>query len=456
MVVRRSVARARARRLLVVVLGCALWSAGLAAPASAQPPVGLRIQDVAGNDIAPFVGEEFFAQSTPRETPGGRDSWVCHVDFGDGATGGYWRAHSYDQYAPCAATHAYAGPGTYTLVMTITDAEGGSVSEQRQLVVEERPVVARDAGVEGRAVTLAGPAGAPAVHWSLRNDAHDNCRITDPTAHDATVACFDEGTYLVAYDTGDAETSGAYAVTWANGAPRPKGRAMRLTLDSTGALALVPTTRVGTGDALGTRVWFRDPSDSGTSGPPYGDRLACRFDHGNGHHSRDTERGDGTCLSYTSYLVAGRQVTTVRTTDGDGGEASVRIPVTVVRRDVHLTARDARGGVRGGIRASLTPRGLLGHAAFHWRDGRSLVARRLTTIEVTPWGSVSLRGRAVLDGKPGYRFDVDIWAKRVEVPGLEMTVRVWRAGQGRVSDPVLRRDIGPRQFAVRLHAPPVR
>ena len=447
---------ARLRRLLVVVLACTPLTIGLVAPASAQPPVGLGIEDVAGNEVTPFVGEEFYAQSTPRETPGGRDNWVCHVDFGDGATGGYWRAHSYDQYAPCAAVHAYASPGTYTLVMTITDAEGGSVSEQRQMVIEDRSVVERDAGIEGAPITLPGPAGATTVHWSLRDDAHENCRISKPGAHDGVVTCFDEGTYLVAYDTGDTETSGAYSVTWANGAPRPTGKPMRLTLDRSGALALVPTDRVGTGDALGTRVSFHDPSESGGAGPPYGDKLACRFDHGNGYHTRDSERGNGTCLSYTSYLRAGRQVTRVRTTDGDGGEATVNVPVTVVRRDVHLSTRDARGGVRGGVRASLTPKGLLGRVAFSWRDGRSVVSTHLTTIEVTAWGTVELRGRATLDGKQGYRFDVNVWARTLEVPDLEVLVRVWPAGRGRVADPVLYRSIGPRQFAVRLHAPPVR
>ena len=449
------VATSRLRRLLVVALACAPLAVGPAAPASAQPPVGLAIEDLAGHATAPFVGEEFFAQSDPRETPGGRESWTCHVDFGDGTTGGYWRAQPYDQLAPCAAAHTYAAAGTYTLVMTITDNLGASVSEQRELVVGPRPVVSRDAGVEGRAVTLTGPSGAPQVHWSVRDDPREKCRIRALEGHDASVTCYDEGTYLVAYDTGAADTSGAYAVRWVNGPPRPTGRAVRPGLDSSGGLVLVPTTRVGTGEAVATRVRFHDPSEGGGDAPQH-DRLTCRFDHGNGHLTRDGERGDGTCLSSTSYLRAGRQVTRVLAKDGDGGASTVAVPVTVVRRDVRLSARSAPGGVAGGIRTSLTPRGLEGWLAFHWPDGRSVVATRLTTIEVTRWGTVDLRGRARLDGRTGFRFDVTIWARRLTVPGVEMEVRVWRAGESPATGTVLSREVGPRQFAVRLHAPPVR
>ena len=108
-----------------------------------------------------------------------------------------------------------------------------------------------------------------------------------------------------------------------------------------------------------------------------------------------------------------------------------RASVVVVRRDVHLAVRDVkRGGTRGVIRASLTPRGLRGRVALGFPNGQRLVARRrLTSIQVTSYGSVSLLGRAKVDGRRGYRFVV---FPESELPAGHRVLGVaWRVGKPR-------------------------
>ena len=87
-----------------MVLATVLGVVGLGLPATAVPSsLGMDVTAPA------FVGELFLAQSDAMPTPGGRDNWTCHVDFGDGTTGGFWRAHSYDSLAPCAEFHDLCG-----------------------------------------------------------------------------------------------------------------------------------------------------------------------------------------------------------------------------------------------------------------------------------------------------------------------------------------------------------
>lgn len=435
----------------MVALTGALLAVGLGVPASAVPPsLGLGVESAGADTDSPFLGEEVLVQSTPMSTPGGRASWTCQVDFGDGATGGYWRAQPSSTTAPCAAFHTYEVAGSYLVVMTVTDAEGGHVSEQRQVTVTARPVASRAAGLEGAAATLAGPGGPDPVRWSLADPgAADVCDLGPSPAPSTTVTCHDEGTYRVHYDTGDAATSGGYDVTWVNGAPDPKMRAKRTMLNKKGDPYFLPVRRVGTGDQVRFDVTARDPSTSGTKG----DELTCAYRHGNGLREEQVAYVvDGTCNGQTSYLAPGRRTSRVRVTDGDGGSGKARATVVVVRRDVHLRVRDVRrGGTRGVITASLTPRGLSGRLALRFPNGQSLVATRLTSIQVTSFGSVSLLGHAKVNGKPGYRFVA--FPDTGYPQGIAFSVRAWRVG--RPEKDVVQQTVYRNDFRVRLHAPPV-
>jgi PKD repeat protein len=434
----------RARAVVAALIGALIGAAPL--PASAVPAsLGLEVTQPA------FVGEEFLAQSDAIETTGGRDNWTCHVDFGDGTTGGYWRAHSYDAFAPCAAFHDYTVAGTYTVAMTVTDAVGGTVSEQQQVTVTSRLVMAVQAGVEGTRAALSGPEGEAHVQWSLGGEGTDAaCDIASPTSPDTMVTCYRDGTYRVLYDTGSAATSGAYDLTWTNGAPRPTVRVQRTMVGADGNTRYVPVTRVGTGDQVRFDVRAHDPSTHGTQGDP----LKCVFDHGNGLRESQTAYGPrGSCNGQTSYLAPGRHTSEVRVVDDDRAVGKARASIVVVRRDVHLAVRDIkRGGTRGVVRASLTPRGLQGRMALTFPNGQSLVATRLTSIQVTSFGSVSLLGRARVDGRTGYRFVVFPESKYVQ--GIAFAAYAWKVGHRDeyVVDQVIHRD----QFRVRLQAPPVR
>ena len=89
--------------------------------------------------------------------------------------------------------------------------------------------------------------------------------------------------------------------------------------------------------------------------------------------------------------------------------------------------------------------------ALHFPNGQSLVATRLTSIQVTSTGSVSLLGRATVDGRRGYRFVVFPESRYVQ--GIAFTARAWRVGER--DDYVVDRTVHRNQFRVRLHAPPV-
>lgn len=441
-------------RLVVAVLIGALLGA-VPVPATAVPAaLGLDITPEGyGRPVdQPFLAERFFAESDAIPGVSGASDWVCHVDFGDGATGGYWRAQDYASAAPCAAIHSYAEPGTYELVMTVTDTEGNTVSENRQVTVVARPVVATDAGVEGKSIELAGPATEDEARWSFARDAvNDICEIGRKPAAAMVVTCHDDGTFRVNYDTGTAATSGGYDVTYENGAPRPTMRATRVVVRPGDQNPhYVRVRRVGTGDQVRFDVNAHDPSTYRTSG----DEIRCVYNHGNG--LREVQQAylvKGTCNGQTSYLAPGRRTSRVRVTDKDGAAATAHASVMVVRRDVHLAVRDIkRGGIRGVIAASLTPRGLRGRVALRFPNGQSLVATRLISIQVTSVGSVSLLGRAKVDGRTGYRFVVFPESRYVQ--GIAFSAYAWPVGKP--SEYVVNQTAYRNQFRVRLHAPPVR
>ena len=169
----------RARLVVAVLIGTLLGAVPV--PATAVPAaLGLDLIPTGyGLPVdQPFLDEEFFAQSDHIPGVSGSTEWVCHVDFGDGTTGGYWRAKAYDSSAPCAALHAYSTPGTYSLVMTVTDTEGNTASERRDVTVAPRPVATKAAGVEGASIELTGPQTATPPRWSLaRQTDNDSCAI---------------------------------------------------------------------------------------------------------------------------------------------------------------------------------------------------------------------------------------------------------------------------------------
>ena len=87
--------------------------------------------------------------------------------------------------------------------MTVTDAEGGTVSEQKQVTVATRPVTAKQAGTEGKTVPLAGPDGETDVRWSFEGEARTSPATSRAArAPDTTVTCYRDGTYRILYDTG--------------------------------------------------------------------------------------------------------------------------------------------------------------------------------------------------------------------------------------------------------------
>ena len=132
-------------------------------PDGSGPPVaGLQVVAPTGaQDIGtPAVGQAFVAQSPAQPTGDRRAEWTCEVDPGDGSdVEPYWRGRPSQPEAPCALQHAYAEPGSYTLVLTVTDPSGRSETSTRDLVVGAPAATARDA-VQGEAFRLDAAPGA--------------------------------------------------------------------------------------------------------------------------------------------------------------------------------------------------------------------------------------------------------------------------------------------------------
>jgi len=230
-------------------------------------------------------------------TDPGADVLTYSWDFGDGSPA----------ETGTTSGHTYVDEGSYTLVVTVTDDDGGSVSDSMVVSVSNvAPVVLLSgdtSGVEGdllgwsAVVTDAGIADTFTYSWNFGDGSPVVSSGTDSEAH----VFLDEGSFDVALtviDNGGAATTETVTVTITNAAPE------------------IVSMATASGDEGADLSFTASASDAGS------DTLLFTWDF-----------GDGTLVSGDSvthaYADDGSYTVTLTLDDGDGGTVSQSDTVTI-------------------------------------------------------------------------------------------------------------------------------
>ena len=220
------------------------------------------------------------------------------VDFGDGSQP---VRKDVEGVAYHVFDHAFAAPGTYTLIVTATDSVGASDSAEAQVVVAD---AVADAGpdrtaVEGSVVELDGASTPPDDHTTVSWDFGDGSPPGAGVDQEHTYR--DEGVYTatatVRDDGGTATDAARIEVT--NAAPRARISAAH---------------GVGPGEPLSLRAEARDAGVD--------DVLSYTWSFGDG------ATGSGRAVDHR-YDAAGTYEVRLRVDDGDGGEVTTTRSVVV-------------------------------------------------------------------------------------------------------------------------------
>jgi len=231
-------------------------------------------------------------------TDPGADVLTYSWDFGDGSptdTG-------------TAASHTYLDEGSYTLVVTVTDDDGGSTTETLVVPVANvapTALLAGDqSGVEGDLLSwnvVAGDAGVNdtlSYAWDFGDGSPVVINGTTAEAH----VYSDEGSFLLQVtvtDNGGASTTEILAVVISNAAPQ---------------LILMQAPSGDEGDLL---TFTAQATDSGN------DTLLYTWDFGDG-----SSQLSGDSVTY-AYGDNGSYSVTVTVDDGDGGSVSLSVVVAI-------------------------------------------------------------------------------------------------------------------------------
>ena len=328
------------------------------------------------------------------ETHGG------HVDWGDG-TSGFGVIAEANGSGTVSAGHAYNAPGTYTATVTVTDDDGNAGSDSFTVTVggstpPDNHVPSAGAGgpyvvPEGGSVALAGTA--------TDGDA-------DPLTYDWDLD--GDGTF---------ETGGQYPTFSATELDGPSSRTVRLRVrDGRGGEALAPTIVEITNVAPTiTELGATDPVDQdqhstvvvvATDPAMASDPLAFSFDcDGDDAFELGPQAAPSAACTMPD---AGLRVIGVRVTDGDGGETTGAVSVTVRNRPLVVTATPERQSVQYSdpladieVRAtdSATDQDRLAIVTSWSVDGGSPTSGLPDGLSIAPGvgaGTWSLSGRAVL------------------------------------------------------------
>ncbi|HEX6349102.1 MAG TPA: PKD domain-containing protein, partial [Candidatus Dormibacteraeota bacterium] len=224
-------------------------------------------------------------------TGGGATPYTLHWDFGDGATG-----------SGTSPSHTYSAAGAYSVRVTLADA-GGAATEARVAVTIAVPptvklAVSPPAGDSPLAVTLTASASGGTEPMQYRWDFGDGASLSSnaPSAGHS----YSAGAYTASLTLVDAT-----------------GHAASATAAMVVAPALVATANVSPGTGPAPLATSLDVSVSGGQGP-----YTYSWDFGDGSGS------DAAAPAHV-YEDAGVYRATVRVTDGNGGEVSSSVTVTV-------------------------------------------------------------------------------------------------------------------------------
>jgi PKD repeat protein len=252
-------------------------------------------------------------------TVGGTAPLTYAWSFGDGATS-----------SEATPTHTYAGPGTYDVTLTVTDATGATSSSTLPQKILNAPVPsftntpATPNEVQSTSFgdTTPSPADGPIVQrrWSWGDGTPDTITTAATAAH--TFA--DDGTYDVRLEVLDAwgQTAGTTrAISVANVAP---------------SVNAGPDWRWREGRAL-----MATPTVADVAGAR--DPLTCSWTYGDG-----SAAGAGCAFSHT-YANPGSYTATLSVGDGDGGTTTDSFEVEVIEQEVAGGAGGSGGDTGTGV-----------------------------------------------------------------------------------------------------------
>jgi len=271
-------------------------------------------------------------------TDPGADSWTLKVDYGDGTA---VEELDLNDAKIFATSHTYSDGGSYTVIVTVTDDDGGEGTDTLVVTVNNvAPTV--DAGEdqsaeEGSLVSYSGSFLDPGADtWTATIDFGDNTGIEDLTLNS-------DKSYTTSHTYGD---NGTYTVT------------VTVTDDDDGVgidtlnvevANVTPTITELTNDNPSTgevnlKVFFTDPGwlDSHSSQWDFGDGSVAEI-HGDDEIAKHAETSNQAAVHY--YTAEGLFTASVTVTDDDGACSDPRaIAVLIDKTEPVITVFEPQAG----------------------------------------------------------------------------------------------------------------
>ncbi len=350
--------------------------------------------------------------------PGTADTHTATIDWGDGNVTAGSVAEVLGA-GTVTGVHQYSAAGTYTITVTITDDNGGSVVATGIPGVAPTAAPVADAGGpysvdEGSPISLTGTASDTesdplSVAWSFSWTGSATCAVTGDTTLTPTVTCDDDtlvSAILTADDTHSVSAPSAAVISVGNVDP------------TIGAVTATPTL-VAVGDPVSVATTF---SDAGTNDTH---TASVAWDDGANTSGTVTESsGAGSVAASHSYASAGIYWISVTITDDDGGS------VVGAGTDYVVVYDPAFGRIETQAHGYFSPSGAYtpedsGDADLTGQAFLGMNVEYLTPMDTVPTGSARLRFNL-----PTLKFDSTGIDWLVVDPSLDMA---WFAGTGSVN-----------------------
>ncbi len=314
-------------------------------------PATISTAQVTVGNVAPALGPLTVPPVVPQSgavgisasfsDPGTNDTHTATVDWGDTTSSAATVTES-GGVGSIAASHTYATPGQYTIVVTLVDDDGGSATQTVTLGVNGAPTADAGgpyAGTEGSTTNLVGTASDPendplTTNWTFAPTAEDpgtTCTPTGSSTLTPTIMCNDDAVLkatLSASDNINPPVNSDTTVTISNVAP------------VLGALTASPAM-VPTGGTVHVNASFLDAgaNDTHTASVNWGDMSTSNA-------SITEANGSGSLSDAHAYTHSGFYTITVTLSDDNGG-TDVRTTNVVVNTPPTVSAGGPYVGLEG-------------------------------------------------------------------------------------------------------------